>query len=146
MFTRQRRVGDLMSLQRCYAKTSLGVIYPWTPQDQPEDVEYYCVPAKSPREAFQPLIDEFRKLQYVSWPSNAKEGEYQLVVDEWDVFIPDDTPDRARELTEELHRNWQHSRGLKKIYIQCGWHPDQVDQNAFRRDDFIEKRRQYLFG
>jgi hypothetical protein len=146
MFTTQRKVGDLMSLQRCYAKTSLGVVYPWTPQDEPEDVEYYDVPAKSPREAFQSLIDKFRKLQYISRPSNVTEGEYQLVVDEWDVFIPDDAPDRARELTEELHKKWQLSRGLEQVYLQCGWRPDQVDQSAFRRDEFIEKRRRYLFG
>jgi hypothetical protein len=85
-------------------------------------------------------------LEYISRPSNAKEREYQLVVDEWDIFVPDNAPDRARELTEKLHRNWQRSRGLQLIYIQCGWRPDQVDQSAFRRDEFIEKRRQYLFG
>lgn len=135
-----------MPLQGNHAKKSLGVVYPWTPQDEPEDVEYDDVPAKSPREAFQPLIDKFRKLQYISRPSNGKGGEYQLVVDEWDVFIPDNTPCRARELTEELHRNWQHSRGLEQIYIQCGWRPDQVDQSAFRREEFIEKRTCYLFG
>lgn len=135
-----------MSLPGNYAKKSPGVVYPWTPQDEPEDVEYYDVPAKPSREAFQPLIDKFRKLQYISRPSNAKEAEYQLVTDEWDISVPDDAPHRARELTEELHRKWQHSRGLEQIYLQCGWRPDQVDQSAFRRDEFIEKRRQYLFG
>jgi hypothetical protein len=122
------------------------VVYPWTPQDEPEDVEYYDVPAKSPREAFQPLIDKYRGLQYISRPSNAKEGEYQLVIDEWDVCIPDNAPVKARELTEELHRKWQHSRGLERIYLACGWRPDQVDQSAFRRDEFLEERRCYLFG
>lgn len=124
----------------------LGVVYSWTPQDEPEEMAYYDMPATTPREAFQPLIDKFRSLQYISLPSNAKEGEYQLVVDEWDVFVPDDAPDRARELTEELHRKWQHSRGLKDIYLQCGWRPEQIDQFSFRRDDLIERRRRYLFG
>lgn len=104
------------------------------------------MPAKSPREAFQPPIERFRGLQYISHPSNVKEGEYQLVVDEWDIFVPDDAPDRARELTEELYKKWQHSRGLEDLYLHCGWRPRQIDQSAFRRDEFIEKRRQYLFG
>jgi hypothetical protein len=135
-----------MPLQGHYAKKSPEVVYPWTPQDEPEDVEFYDVSAKSPREAFQPLIDKFRKLQYISRPSNAKEGEYQLITDEWDISVPEDAPDRARELTEELHRKWQHSRELEQIHLQCGWRPNQVDQSAFRRDEFIGRRRQHLFG
>jgi hypothetical protein len=106
MFTTRRRVGHLLALQRCYAKPLLEVVYPWTPQGEPEDVEYYDVPAKSPREAFQPLIDRYRGLHYLSRPLNAKEGEYELVIDEWDVCVPDNAPVRARELTEELHRKW----------------------------------------
>lgn len=123
----------------------LGVIYPWTPQDEPEETAYYDVPAKTPREAFQSVINKFRGLQYISHPSNAKEGEYQMVVDEWDVIVPDDVPDRVRELTEQLHRKWQYSRGLKDMYVECGWRPEQIDQSAFRRDEFIERRRRYLF-
>jgi len=121
------------------------VVYPYTPQDEPDDGKYYDVPAMSPREAFQPLIDKYRGLHYTSRPSNAKEGEYQLIIDEWDVCVPDNAPVRARQLTEELHRRWQYSRGLEEIYLECGWRPDQVDQSAFRRDEFLEKRRRYLF-
>lgn len=152
MLTTQIRVSNAIFLaglalpRKHHAETSPEVIYPWNPEDEPEDVEYCDVPAKSPREASQPLIYKYRRLHYTNWPSNAKEGEYQLVIDEWDVCVPDNAPDRARELTEELHRQWQHSRGLEKIYLECGWRPDQVDQNAFRRDEFLEKRRRYLFG
>jgi hypothetical protein len=40
----------------------------------------------------------------------------------------------------------EHCDLLERIYLECGWRPDQMGQSAFRRDEFIEKRRAYLFG
>jgi hypothetical protein len=152
MFTIRRRVSNvipfanLKPVQTQYAKTLPGVVYPWTPQDEDDDTEYYDVPAKSPRETFQPLIDKYRSLQYISRPTNAEEGEFQLFIDEWQFGLPDHAPDEARELLEGLHTDWQLSRGLEEIYFECGWRTDQVDQSAFRREEFLEKRQQHLFG
>jgi hypothetical protein len=125
---------------------SLGVVYPWTPQHEDDDTEYYDVPAKSPREAFQPLIDKYRGLQYISRPTDSKEGEFQLVLDECHVFAPESSPDGARGIAQELQADWQLSRGLEEIYLECGWRTDRVDQSAFRREEFLERRRRYLFG
>lgn len=151
MFTTRRRVSlprvsnNLRQFHNHCAKAPLGVVYPRTPQDEPEEMAFDDLPAKTPREAFQSLIDKFRELRYISHPSNSREGEYQLVVDGWDVVVPDNAPERVRKLTEELYSQWQHSRGLRDIYLQCGWRPEQIEQSAFRRDEFIERRRRYLF-
>jgi hypothetical protein len=121
-------------------------VYAWTPQAEDDDTEYYNVPAKSPREAFQPLIDKYRSLQYISRPTNAKEGEFQLFVDECHIFAPENCPDEVHEIAQELQADWQLSRGLEGIYLECGWRTDRVDQSAFRREEFLERRRRYLFG
>jgi hypothetical protein len=121
-------------------------VYPLTPQNEDDDTEYCDVPAKSPREAFQPLIDKYRSLRYISRPTNAKDGEFQLFIDEWQIFASENDPDEVREIAQELHADWLLSRGLKEIYLECGWQTDQLDQSAFRRDEFLEKRRRHLFG
>jgi hypothetical protein len=152
MFMIRRRVSysipcaNLRFLQVHSAKLSLGVVYPWTPQAEDDDTEYYDVPAKSPRDAFQSLIDKYRCLQYISRPTNAKEGEFQLFVDECHIFAPENCPDEVHEIAQELQADWQLSRGLEGIYLECGWRTDRVDQSAFRREEFLERRRRYLFG
>jgi hypothetical protein len=151
MFMIRRRVSypipcaNHRSLQVHCANSTPGVVYPWNPQHEDDDTEYYDVPAKSPREAFQPLIDKYRGLQYISRPTNTKEGEFQLFIDECYIFASENCPDEVREITQELQADWQLSRGLEEIYLECGWRIDRVDQSAFRREEFLEKRRRYLF-
>jgi hypothetical protein len=112
MFMIRRRVSysipcaNLRFLQVHSAKLSLGVVYPWTPQAEDDDTEYYDVPAKSPRDAFQSLIDKYRCLQYISRPTNAKEGEFQLFVDECHIFAPENCPDEVHEIAQELQADW----------------------------------------
>lgn len=104
------------------------------------------VPSKPPREALQPLIDKFRSLAYINRPPWAG-TDHELVYEE-SAFPPPDRADfsddsdfesRVRARDEFLAK-----RRLKDLYLECGWDVNAVEQTAFRRDRFIEKRSRHL--
>jgi hypothetical protein len=102
---------------------------------------YFEVPPVTPREAFQPIIDNYRSLKwlatgerssflpkwpYIEWPSSGKH------------------PERAHKIYQADHDIWKAMRGLKDVYLDCGWNVHAVEQSSFRRDEFIEKKKRYM--
>jgi len=127
-------------------ETQSEVMHAWTPIDSDYD-NYLGEPAKSPRDALQPLIDKFRSLQYISRPHNSGDDTlYEVVGESYDVTLPDDASEEVRRVVEKMRWDWQRSRGLKAIYLKCGWRPDRVDQSAFDHDEFLAQRARHLTG
>jgi hypothetical protein len=111
-------------------------VYVWDKNDH--DV-YFEAPPLSPRQAFQPLIDSFRSLNWlVTETSGSLHTDWP-----WTEF-PQDWPESHRKEYETDHDVWKAVRGLADIYIDCGWDVNAVDQSAFRREEFIERRLQYV--
>ena len=86
----------------------------------------------SPREALQPLINKFRSLDYINIPPWAG-SDHELVYEEW-AFAP---PVRTDFRDESDVESQVRAR-------ECGWDVNATSQSAFRRDEFLEKRRQHL--
>lgn len=111
-------------------------MYVWDKNDH--DV-YFEAPPLSPRQAFQPLIDSFRNLNWlVTETSGSLHTDWP-----WTKF-PQDWPESHRKEYETDHDVWKAVRGLADIYIGCGWDVSALDQSAFRREEFIERRMQYV--
>lgn len=100
----------------------------------------------SPREALQPLINKFRSLDYINIPPWAG-SDHELVYEEWAFAPPVRTDFRDESDVESQVRardDFLAKRQLKDLYLECGWDVNATSQSAFRRDEFLEKRRQHL--
>ncbi|RMX98020.1 hypothetical protein D0868_10331 [Hortaea werneckii] len=131
-------------------------MFPWTPmyegssaadneEDDSDRPDYLHVEPRSPREALQPLIDKFRRLQYINMPLSG-DTNHLLFEDTLDIGVSN-TPTKEelqRYVGKDYYRRWQVSRELKEIYLDCGWKVDAVEQLEFRRDEFLERRRRHL--
>jgi hypothetical protein len=102
------------------------------------------IPSKSPREALQPLINKYRGLRYVIKPPSENIGE-ELYLEESEYLRPYEGPEERREESEASDiKALSILRDLKDLYLWCGWNLNTVEQAAFRRDEFIEKRKKLL--
>ncbi|KAI7212141.1 hypothetical protein KC333_g7276 [Hortaea werneckii] len=133
-------------------------VFPWTPMydgasaadddgDDSDGCDYFHVKPKSPREALQPLINEFRGLHYINKPLNENTNtSHQLFEETLNVGVTKTfTEDEIRRwVGKEYYRHWQISRELKDMYLDCGWQVDSVEQPDFRREEFLERRRRHL--
>lgn len=112
------------------------------------------IASMSPRESLQPLINKFRRLDYLNRPPWAG-GEHELILEESSYTPPvrstlshplcgrfDD--EECFRGSEKRYQDILHMRHLKVMYLECGWDVDAVVQTAFRRDEFLEKRKQFL--
>lgn len=106
---------------------------------------YFHVPPESPREALQPTIDNFRRLRWMNVPLYEDEN-HELVEDVFDrgQEPPEFDSGEQRETYDHESRLWEAQRGLKDTYLACGWDVEAKEQTTFRRDDFLEKRRNHL--
>ncbi|GAB7322535.1 hypothetical protein MBLNU13_g03458t2 [Cladosporium sp. NU13] len=126
---------SIYGLWRIY-DTDKKVVYVWDKNDH--DI-YFEAPPLSPREAFQALLDSFRSLNWL-----VTETSGWLHTDwPWTEF-PRDWPESHRREYETDHDVWKAVRGLAHIYVDCGWDVNAVDQPAFRREEFIRRRKQYV--
>jgi hypothetical protein len=130
-------------------------MHPWstfvsTSVDDPEErdmsLNYFraYIPSMSPREALQPLINKFRRLEYLSRPPWAG-TEHELIYEDspFDPALLDrDSPRYEQNLM--IGNEWLALRHLKETYLECGWDVEAVVQTGFRREEFLEKRRRYL--
>lgn len=97
---------------------------------------YFQVPPVSPREAFQPIIDNFRSLDWLA------AGSLHSLEPEWRYM---EMPGAgSQELYQAKYNVWKAIRGLKDIYLDYGWNVNAVDQNSFWRSEFIERRGRYV--
>jgi hypothetical protein len=129
-------------------------MFPWTPiMDAPVDdderdmtANYFHVniQSKSPREALQPLIDKYRGLQYIIKPPS-ESTEHELYLEEFEYLRPYEGPEDRREESEASDiKTLSILRHLKHLYLWCGWNLNTVEQAAFRRDEFIQTRKELL--
>jgi hypothetical protein len=104
------------------------------------------IPSMSPREALQPLINKFRSLDYINRPPWAG-TDHELVYLERDFPPPvrtDFRDERDFESRVRARDEFLAKRQLKDMYLECGWDVNAISQSAFRRDEFLEKRRRHL--
>ncbi|KAI6857862.1 hypothetical protein KC323_g7198 [Hortaea werneckii] len=131
-------------------------VFPWTPMydgvsaanddgNDSDGCDYLYVEPKSPREALQPLIDEFRGLHYINMPLSG-DTNHVLFEEILDIGVSDTPTEEEfqRYVGIDYYRRWQVSQELKEIYLNCGWKVDSVEQPEFRREEFLERRRRHL--
>jgi hypothetical protein len=118
------------------------LVTPWKHWGDPTDAsDYFHVPSVSPREAFQPMIDNFRSLHYLGLPpsidhNNSPYPEYGRNLPDWN--------DWDRPNYQAGYDVWEATRRLVDIYLDCGWDVDAVEQHRFRRAEFIARRERHL--
>jgi hypothetical protein len=99
-----------------------------------------------PREALQPLINKFRSLEYINRPAWAG-TDHELVYLDRAFTAPvrtDFRDERDFESRVRARDEFLAKCQLKDLYLECGWDVNAVSQHAFRRDEFLEKRRRHL--
>lgn len=111
-------------------------MYPW---NYNEYDDYREVTPLAPREAFQQLIDDFRTLNWLVT------GDWHGLQTEWpwDEF-PEDWPESDRPGYEADYDVWKAIRGLRDIYLDCGWNIHTIEQSHFRRDEFVERKKRHM--
>ena len=121
----------------------IELINPWTPNaDGPEPNHYTNVPAISPRKALGPIIDNWRKLNYIGMPDQVF-WEHDQYFDCSDGQFPAHYSERD---VRWARANWDVRiavDGVKDLYIDCGWDVYSLEQTNFRRDEFLKRRAQY---
>jgi hypothetical protein len=99
---------------------------------------YFHLRPMSPRQAFQPLIDNFRGLRRVA----AAPETTPVGTDE------DSGPERfqfqSKAHCEAERKVWKAVCAVADLYVECGWDVNAVVQTNFRPDEFIEKRAMYV--
>lgn len=120
------------------------LVTPWKHWGDPSDSsDYFHVPAVTPREAFQPLIDKYRTLEYLGTPPFM-----ELNNDLFPEYGRTPPQDCADEGTRAQYRAdydvWEAKRKLKDLYVEFGWDVDAVEQREFRKEEFVERRERYL--
>ena len=117
-------------------RPKVEVLYSW---DMNAHDKYFEAPPLSPREAFQPLIDDFRSLD-----SLAAKHLWGLQTEwPWAEF-PREWRESFREGYEADYNVWKAIHRLADIYTDCGWQVNAIEQPAFRRDEFIERRKRHM--
>ncbi|KAI0174363.1 hypothetical protein BJ166DRAFT_146092 [Pestalotiopsis sp. NC0098] len=117
----------------------------WEPFDDPTESENYLgVPAQPPRQVLKPVIDKYQHLDYIVRLDGYVDFSSPLFSESGGRPPKDWGPEDAR-VWEAQYAVWQAVRGIKDIYIDCGWDVDRpvMDQSKFKRDDFLRKRAEY---
>lgn len=120
-----------------------GLLTSWEPFDCPGD-DYFGLPAQSPRQVLGPVIEKYQRLDYI-----ARLDEYvdfsSPLFSESGGRPPKDWGPRDALVWEAQYAVWQAVRGIKDIYVECGWDVDKSvrEQGEFRRGEFLQKRAEY---
>jgi hypothetical protein len=106
---------------------------------------YFHIPPISPREALQPVIDNYRSLRYINRPlSPGDRSDFLLFTEQFGERLPEDPTDAQRQSFERSQRGWQAERRLEAIYLDCGWDVRTAEQTNFRRDEFLRRRSEHI--
>jgi hypothetical protein len=118
------------------------LVTPWQHWGDPSDnTDYFHVPTMTPREAFQPLINKFRSLEYLGTPP--------LIEFNNDLFLecgrtpPEDWEHRGKIQFQADYDVWHAKRKLADIYLERGWDINIAEKIGFRRAEFITRRERY---
>ncbi|GAB7349046.1 hypothetical protein MBLNU459_g8012t1 [Dothideomycetes sp. NU459] len=116
----------------------------WEPLENPDDTDGYDhVPKKRPSESLRPMIEDYRRLNYIGGASIGIDFNYDFF-SESGGEAPEDFSEREKRIWRAQYDVWAATRKIKDFYLECGWNVDTVEQSEFRREDFLEKRRHYL--
>jgi hypothetical protein len=135
-------ISDIVQHQLHHTDRTTELVTPWRHWGDPTDAsDYFHVPGLSPREAFQPMINNFRSLNYLGLPpsidhNNAPYAEYGRDLPDW---IDWDRPNY-----QAGYDVWEATRRLVDIYLDCDWDVNAVEQRAFRREEFVARRERHL--
>jgi len=125
-----------------HANDATELVTPWKHWGDPSDnTDYFHVPALSPREAFQPLINKYRRLESLGTPPFMEFNND--LFPECGRAPPEDWDEGAKVQFRVDYDVWQAKRKLADIYLECGWDVNAVEQSGFRRADFIARREKY---
>ncbi|OTA35295.1 hypothetical protein BTJ68_04258 [Hortaea werneckii EXF-2000] len=115
--------------------TEKRLVYVWNPINDDHN-DYLRLEPVSPRNAFQPLIENFRGLRHLALP------ERQFVRND-PARTPRMQPHGIAALHEAETKLWRATCGLADLYLETGWDVNSVAQTNFRTSDFIRKRAKY---
>lgn len=108
--------------------------------ENPDEVnDYFYVPAASPRAVLNPLIKDYRSLNYLRGPYYM-DFNHELF-SESGGKPPKGWRGRDVRRWQASYDVWAAMRRLKDMYLECGWDVDTVEQTHFRRDEFLARRQ-----
>lgn len=111
--------------------------------DMNSETNYFHISPISPRKALQPVINKYRGLHYINRPLSG-DRNFVLITEQVGERLAEVPTDAQRRSFERRQRVWQAERGLEAIYLDCGWDVKAVEQTNFRRDEFVQKRREHV--
>lgn len=113
----------------------------WKSFDNPQDVYGYAhVAAKPPSEVMAPWIEAYRSFKYIYTPEGSrwhKDLDMQTVP-------PTHYSLKERKMWLLSQATAQALWKLEDIYLQCGWDPNSKEQESFDREQFLQRRQEYL--
>jgi len=112
------------------------LVYVWNPINDDGDDHLHLRPVP-PRQAFQPLLDDFRGLHRVAVPEDRF-----VKIDEGSR--PKLEYSRTQALYEASYNMWKATCGIADLYLECNWRMDAVTQTEFRASEFVDKRSKYI--
>ncbi|ROV96763.1 hypothetical protein VMCG_07905 [Cytospora schulzeri] len=128
-----------------------GLLTPWKPFDHglSDTNDYSHVTALPPRQVIGPLIDRYRRLDNLATPSGEVDFSSPLFAEApLDPVTGEAQPPRDWGPVDATkwhaqYAVWRATRGIKDLYLECGWDVDAREQHGFRRDEFLRKRAVY---
>jgi hypothetical protein len=144
-FTTRRQVSlvsNIVQHQLLQTNRTIELVTPWKHWGDLTDAsDYFHVPGLSPREAFQPMINNFRSLHYLGLPpsidhNSAPYAECGRKLPDWNNW--------DRPIYQAGYDVWEATRKLVDIYLDCGWDVNAVEQRDFRREEFVARRERHL--
>lgn len=128
-----------------------GLLTPWEPFDHGLYDTSDCshVAALPPRQVVGPLIDRYRRLDYLATPSGQVGFSSPLFADApLDPVTGEAQPPKDWDPVDAIkwraqYAVWRATRGIKDLYLKSGWDVERREQRDFRRDDFLRKRAVY---
>ncbi|KAK4891595.1 hypothetical protein LTR27_009764 [Elasticomyces elasticus] len=120
------------------------LVTPWRPFDTPVGVNnYFGIPAISPREAFGPIVEDYRKLKHIGTGDLMDWDDEETYMSGGIAPVGQGYTARDALWYGARYREYIAVHGLKDLYLECGWDVDAVNQTRFRRAEFVEKRQKY---
>lgn len=120
----------------------------------PQSNSYSHVPGLPPSQVLGPLTAQYRQLHYLGHATTTYEVEHEHSSDSYYATLGRAGPQDqgwnsvAHARHAAAYDVWAAVRGLKDLYLDCGWDVD-VDvgggggQVGFRREEFVEMRERY---
>ncbi|KAI0410791.1 hypothetical protein F5X98DRAFT_384896 [Xylaria grammica] len=135
--------------------TATKLVYPFIPyrnnpdyvydscdSDDPCDPDDFShVTGVPPREAFLPIVEDYRKLRHLVTPHRVEFRSPSMA--ESGGVMPEDWIHKPQELWEASYAVWEAVQELRVLYLECGWDMHAVKQTRFRLGELRARRYAY---